>query len=66
MTAKFTLKSIQQYWEDNIADKATEWKRGSDATKGWRNRHLLILTTLVVLCIFQYYTDQTPLTSMPF
>jgi len=65
MTAKFTVKSIQQYWED-IAAKAAEWKRGTDATKGWRNRHLLILTALVALCIFQYYVDQTPLASMPF
>jgi signal transduction histidine kinase len=63
MKAKFTLKSIQQYWED-IAAKAAEWKAGT--TTGWRNRHLLILAVLMALCIFQYYIDQTSLTSMPF
>jgi len=66
MTAKFTVKSIQRYWEDNIVAKTAEWKRETDATKGWRNRHLLILTALVLLCIFQYYVDQTSLASMPF
>ncbi len=63
MTAKFTLKSVQQYWEGIVA-KLSEWK--ADTTKGWQNRHLLILTALMLLCIFQYYVDQTPLASMPF
>jgi signal transduction histidine kinase len=63
MTAKFTLKSIQRYWEDIIA-RAAEWK--VDATRGWLNRHSLIITALMALCIFQYYVDQTTLASMPF
>lgn len=63
MTAKFTVKSIQNYWEDNIMAKVSEWK--TDTTKGWLNRHLLILTVLLVLGIFQYYVDQTPLISLP-
>jgi signal transduction histidine kinase len=62
MAAKFTLKSIQQYW-DNILARASEWK--TDTTKGRLNRHLLILTVLLVLCIFQYYVEQTPLISLP-
>jgi signal transduction histidine kinase len=64
MTAKFTLKAIQQYWENNIVAKASYWR--ADAAKGWLNRHLLILIVLMALCIFQYYVDQTPLTSIPF
>jgi signal transduction histidine kinase len=60
---KFTLRSVQQHWEDNIVAKASEWK--ADATKGLLNRHLLILTALMVLCIFQYYIDQTPLVNTP-
>jgi len=64
MTAKFTLKAIQQYWEDNIVAKASYWR--ADTAKGWLNRHLLILIVLMALCIFQYYIDQTPLTSIPF
>jgi signal transduction histidine kinase len=64
MTAKSTIKSIQQYWEDNIVARVAEWK--ADTTGGWRNRHLLIVTVLVLLCIFQYYVDQTPLASKPF
>jgi len=64
MTAKFTLKSIQRYWEDSIVAKAAEWK--ADTNKGWFNRHLLIVTALMALCIFQYYVDQTTLTSLPF
>jgi signal transduction histidine kinase len=63
MTARFTLKSIQRYWEDIVA-RAAEWK--VDATRGWLNRHLLIISALMALCIFQYYVDQTPLASMPF
>jgi signal transduction histidine kinase len=63
MTAKFTLTSIQRYWEDIIA-RAAEWK--VDATRGWLNRHSLIITALMALCIFQYYVDQTTLASMPF
>jgi signal transduction histidine kinase len=64
MTAKLTVKNIQQYWEDNIIAKVSEWK--TDTTKGWLNRHLLLLILLFILCIFQYYVDQTPLTSLPF
>src|SRR4030042_1132097 len=64
MTAKFTLKSIQRYWEDNIVAKAAEWK--ADTNEGWFNRHLLIVTALMALCIFQYYVDQTTLTGLPF
>jgi signal transduction histidine kinase len=60
MTVKSTLKSVPRYWEDTVA-RATEWK-----AKGWLNRHLLIITALMLLCIFQYYVDQTSLTSMPF
>jgi len=65
MTAKLTLKNIQRYLEDNIVARAAEWQRGTDASKGWRNRHLLIVAALMALCIFQYYVDQTPLASMP-
>jgi hypothetical protein len=64
MTAKFTLKSIQRYWEDSIVARAAEWK--ADTNKGWFNRHLFIIAALMVLCIFQYYVDQTALTSLPF
>ncbi len=64
MTTKSTFKSLQQYWEDKIVARAAEWK--VDTTKGWLNRHLLIIAAIVVLCIFQYYVDQTPLTSLPF
>jgi hypothetical protein len=32
MTAKFTLKAIQQYWEDNIVAKASYWI--ADTAKG--------------------------------
>jgi signal transduction histidine kinase len=61
MTAKSSLKRLQRYWEENIVARAAEWK-----VEGWRNRHLLILAALMALCIFQYYVDQTPLTSLPF
>jgi len=63
MTAKSTTRSVQQYWED-IVTKASEWK--ADTTRGWLNRHILILAVLLALCIFQYYIDQTPLVSLPF
>jgi signal transduction histidine kinase len=63
MKARFTLKSIQQNWEDIVA-KASEWK--ADTTKGWLNRHLLIVAALLLFCIFQYYVDQTSLASKPF
>jgi signal transduction histidine kinase len=64
MKARFILEAVQWYWEDNIVAKASDWK--ADTAKGWRNRHLLILIVLLALCIFQYYVDQTPLTSLPF
>jgi signal transduction histidine kinase len=63
MTAKSALKNVQRYWEDNVVAKAAEWKAD---TRGWLNRHLLIVTAILVLCIFQYYVDQTPLASLPF
>jgi signal transduction histidine kinase len=63
MTAKFSLKNIQRYWEDSILARAAEWKGD---TRGWLNRHLLIVAAIVVLCLFQYYVDQTPLASKPF
>jgi signal transduction histidine kinase len=62
MAAGFSLKNAQQYWEDIVA-KASEWK--ADTTRGWFNRQLVILTVLLALCIFQYYIDQTALTSLP-
>jgi signal transduction histidine kinase len=64
MTAKSTFKNLQQYWEDKIVARAAEWK--VDTTRGWLNRHLFIIAAIVVLCIFQYYVDQTSLTSLPF
>jgi signal transduction histidine kinase len=63
MATRFSLKSVQQYWED-VVTKASEWK--ADTTRGWFNRQLVILAVLLALCIFQYYVDQTPLTSLPF
>jgi signal transduction histidine kinase len=63
MTAKFSLKNIQRYWEDSILARAAEWKGD---TRGWLNLHLLIVAAIVVLCLFQYYVDQTPLASKPF
>jgi signal transduction histidine kinase len=64
MTVKSIVKSIPQYWEDNIVTKASEWK--TEANKGLLARHLSILTALLALCIFQYYVDQTPLTGTLF
>jgi signal transduction histidine kinase len=61
---KSTVRSVQQYWENNIVARASGWK--ADASKGLLNRHLLILTALMVLCIFQYYIDQTPLANTAF
>jgi signal transduction histidine kinase len=63
MTAKSALNNVQRYWEDNVVAKAAEWKAD---TRGWLNRHLWIVAAILVLCIFQYYVDQTPLASMPF
>jgi len=62
MAAGFSLKNVQQYWED-IAARASEWK--ADTTRGWFNRQLVILAVLLALSIFQYYVDQTALTSLP-
>jgi signal transduction histidine kinase len=62
MAAGFTAKNVQQYWEDVVA-RASEWK--ADTTRGWFNRQLVILAVLLVLCIFQYYIDQTALASLP-
>jgi signal transduction histidine kinase len=64
MTAKSTFKNLQQYWEDKIVARAAEWK--VDTTRGWLNRHLFIIAAILVFCIFQYYVDQTSLTSLPF
>lgn len=64
MKAKSTLGAIQRYWEDNIVARASYWR--ADTAKGPLNRHTLILAVLLALCIFQYYVDQTPLTSLPF
>jgi signal transduction histidine kinase len=66
MKAKSALKSLQRYWEDTIVTRAAEWRGEKDAARGWRNRHLYIIAALMVLCIFQYYIDQTSLTSLPF
>jgi signal transduction histidine kinase len=64
MTAKSTFKNLQQYWEDKIVARAAEWK--VDTTRGWLNRNLFIIAAILVFCIFQYYVDQTSLTSLPF
>jgi signal transduction histidine kinase len=63
MTAKFSLKSIQRYWEDNIVARAAEWK--VDTTRGWL-KHSSIISAIMILCLFQYYVDQTSLTSLTF
>jgi signal transduction histidine kinase len=62
MAARFSLKNVQQYWED-VTAKVSEWK--VDTSRGWFNRQLVILAVLLALCIFQYYVDQTALTSLP-
>jgi signal transduction histidine kinase len=62
MAARFSLKNVQQYWEDIIA-RASEWK--ADTSRGWFNRQLVILIVLLALAIFQYYIDQTALASLP-
>jgi signal transduction histidine kinase len=62
MAAGFSLKNVQQYWED-VAARASEWK--ADTSRGWFNRQLVILIILLALAIFQYYVDQTALTRLP-
>jgi signal transduction histidine kinase len=64
MASKLTMKHIQQYWDTHLLTRISEWH--AQTTKSLFNRHSLILTGLLVLCIFQYYVDNTPLANTTF
>jgi signal transduction histidine kinase len=64
MAGKLKIKNVQRYWEDHILARISDWQ--TEATKSFLTRHSLILAGLLVLCILQYYVDQTPLVNMPF
>jgi signal transduction histidine kinase len=66
MTGKSTVEGTQQFWADKLMAKVARLESGAGGSKVYRNRHLLIITAVMVLCIFQYYVDQTHLTSLPF
>jgi signal transduction histidine kinase len=64
MNAKFKLKNIQRYLEDHLLVRISGWH--AETRKSFLNRHLVILASLLVLCVLQYYVDRTPLTNAPF
>ena len=64
MTEKTKTNRLQDYWENRILTRISEWN--AEAMKHILTLHSLILAGLVAVCIFQYYVDQTPLTKTPF
>jgi signal transduction histidine kinase len=64
MNGKFKIKDIPQYWENHILTRVSEWQ--AETKKSILNRHFYILAGLLLLCIFQYYADQTPFADISF
>jgi signal transduction histidine kinase len=64
MTVKAGIKNIEKYLEDHLLARMSEWQK--ETRKSFINRHSLILAGLLVLCIFQYYVDRTPLAKTAF
>jgi signal transduction histidine kinase len=64
MTVKLKKSRFQQYWDDHVIARITEWQ--AEAAISFLNRHSMILAGLLVVCIFQYYVDRTPLTNLSF
>jgi signal transduction histidine kinase len=64
MTDIFKVSKFQRYFEDHILVRISEWQE--EAKKGFLTRYSLILAGLLVLCVFQYYVDRTPLVDLAF
>jgi signal transduction histidine kinase len=64
MASKLRMNHIQQYMDTRLLTRISEWHM--QTTKSLVNRHSLILVGLLLLCIFQYYIDNTPLVNIPF
>jgi signal transduction histidine kinase len=59
MKTRSGIKNIRRYWEDDVINRISAWH--IQAVKSPLNRHVYILAGLLLLCIFQYYIDRTPL-----
>ena len=64
MSSRFSTKRLQDYWENSVLTRVSEWN--AEALHSAITSHSLILTGLLAVCIFQYYIDQTVLTGIPF
>jgi len=62
---KPTPKGTFQHWKESTVTKAAEWLLQSHVVRGIRSPHFWIITALMAFGTFNYYVDQTPLSSMP-
>jgi len=64
MSIKTKINNTSQYLEDHLLARISEWQ--GETRKKILNHHLLILVGLLLLCIFQYSIEFTPLINTSF